>query len=422
MGVGADVSQEGLESQSAYTYYSSVVTVVERLYFLSGPYGGEWIEDEEQHTDWSDSSYFLSHSSLKTDTNAPNSISHSRSVGGPVLGTGSDPRSTDPGLPPSQSSAFHRNPSGQSFASCFEANQSLTPEGPRAALSSSHSPPLSPSGRHLKDGRKFFRSADFAFSSPLSVVVEDPSQQQVQGPDQGPRSVLEPTEEEYPVIEYDLKGVKGRGQHGTGAGPGPGPGPVSALSQSLQQTQNQFHNQNPNNLSLHLPYANDTPGSPLLSPYMKPFGASGSSFGPNATLNPSPSWRHRERERDRGAIRGGSVGGISSLIRMQSTGGSMGGAMGHTHSHTGGSTLSAGHTHTVSGGVDVKAMIGEAKRRSDQRLNTDRQYLHRLAFACVRVGPTGFVWLSNISGKVSDQNLNISTKHNNMIGKCPQNL
>jgi hypothetical protein len=401
MGIGTGASQEGLDTHTAYTSYCSIVTVVERLYFLSAPYGGEWIEDEEQHTDWSDSSYFLSHSSLKTDSTAPNSISHSRSVGGSVLGTGSDPRSTDPGLPPSQSSAFYRNPSGQSFASCFESNQSLTPEGPRAALSSSHSPPLSPSGRHPKDGRKFFRSADFTFSSPLSVVVEDPSQQQVQGLEQGPRSVLEPTEEGHPVIDYDPLGVKGRGQHGTG----PGTGPVSALSQSLQQTQNQLHSQNPSNLSLHVPCANDTPGSPLLSPYMKPFGASGSSFGPNATLNPSPSWRHRERERDRGAIRGGSVGGISSLIRMQSTGGSMSSVMGHPHSHAGGSTLSAGHTHAVSGGVDVKAMIGEAKRRSDQRLNTDRQYLHRLAFACVRVGPTGFVWLSNISGKVSDKHL-----------------
>ena len=407
MGIGRGASQEGLDTHTMYTSYCSVVTVVERLYFLSAPHGAEWIEDEEQHTDWSDSSYFLSHNTLKSDSTALNSISHSRSVGGPVHGAGSDPRSSDPGLPPNQSNAFNRNPSGQSFASCFESNQSLTPEGPKAVLSSSHSPPLSPSGKHYKDGRKFFRSADFTFSSPLSVVVEDPSQQQVQGLiqglGQGPRSVLESTEYGIPGSDYESRGVKGRGLHS------PRTGPVSALSQSLQQNQNQnqnqFHSQNPNNLYLHAPSGSDTPGSPLLSPYMKPFGASGSSFGPNTTLNPSPSWRHRERERDRGAIRGGSVGGISSLIRMQSNGGSMSSIMGHPHSHTGGSTQSAGHTHTASGGVDVKAMIGEAKRRSDQRLNTDRQYLHRLAFACVRVGPTGFVWLSNVSGKVSDKHL-----------------
>ena len=60
----------------------------------------------------------------------------------------------------------------------------------------------------------------------------------------------------------------------------------------------------------------------------------------------------------------------------------------------------SGGTGGGSGGMDVKAMIGEAKRRSDQRLNTDHQYLHRQAFACVRVGPTGFVWLSNNTGKV----------------------
>ena len=44
-----------------YLCYSSVVTVVERLYFLSLPHASEWVEDEEQHTDWAVSSFFLSH-------------------------------------------------------------------------------------------------------------------------------------------------------------------------------------------------------------------------------------------------------------------------------------------------------------------------------------------------------------------------
>jgi hypothetical protein len=63
-------------------------------------------------------------------------------------------------------------------------------------------------------------------------------------------------------------------------------------------------------------------------------------------------------------------------------------------------------------GVDVKAMIGDAKRRSEQRLKTDHQYLHRMAFASVRVGPNGFVWLSNLSGKVSDLNLSLLERDN----------
>jgi hypothetical protein len=86
----------------------------------------------------------------------------------------------------------------------------------------------------------------------------------------------------------------------------------------------------------------------------------------------------------------------------------------------------AGRQSSVST-LDVKAMIGEAKRRSDQRQRRDHQarppappfptsiflcaiaspcraspgqYMHRLAFAAVRVAPSGFVWLLNASGKV----------------------
>ena len=98
------------------------------------------------------------------------------------------------------------------------------------------------------------------------------------------------------------------------------------------------------------------------------------------------------------------MGGISGLIRMQSQGG-MGTMMGHHGAGHVNTSQSVSHLNSLptgggSGGMDVKAMIGEAKRRSDQRLNTDHQYLHRQAFACVRVGPTGFVWLSNNTGKV----------------------
>ena len=59
--------------------------------------------------------------------------------------------------------------------------------------------------------------------------------------------------------------------------------------------------------------------------------------------------------------------------------GSMGGSGGGMGGSGGGS----------GGSMDVRAMIGEAKRRSDQRQKRDRQYLHRSAFAAVRVAPLG---------------------------------
>ena len=51
--------------------------------------------------------------------------------------------------------------------------------------------------------------------------------------------------------------------------------------------------------------------------------------------------------------------------------------------------VSSSSSSTGGGNLDVKAMIGEAKRRSDQRQKRDRQYLHRSAFAAVRVAPLG---------------------------------
>ncbi len=40
---------------------------------------------------------------------------------------------------------------------------------------------------------------------------------------------------------------------------------------------------------------------------------------------------------------------------------------------------------------------------------TDRQYMHRKGFACVRIGAQGFVWLLNSAGRVSDLNV-VTTK------------
>ena len=206
-------------------------------------------------------------------------------------------------------------------------------------------------------------------------------------------------------------------------------GAVSSLSQSIQnisqnnnQNQNNDQNQRRNNvkndyrsgnennyhhhigsfsnnnqdLSLNLPLSTDSPRSPLLTPCIK--SSNGSFIVQNAPQNKSPSWRARDRDRERGTVR--SAGGTGGLSRMQS----LGGGPGINHYSGVGPGPLPNHTgsHMVSGGMDVKAMIGEAKRRSDQRLNTDHQYLNRLAFACVRVGPTGFVWLSNYSGRVSD--------------------
>ncbi len=54
-----------------------------------------------------------------------------------------------------------------------------------------------------------------------------------------------------------------------------------------------------------------------------------------------------------------------------------------------------------------KPFVGNTIRRS--RTTTDRQYMHRKGFACVRIGAQGFVWLLNSAGRVSDLNV-VTTK------------
>ena len=53
-----------------------------------------------------------------------------------------------------------------------------------------------------------------------------------------------------------------------------------------------------------------------------------------------------------------------------------------------------------------KPLFGNTIRRSR---STDRQYMHRKGFACVRIGAQGFVWLLNSAGRVSDVNV-VTTK------------
>ena len=53
-----------------------------------------------------------------------------------------------------------------------------------------------------------------------------------------------------------------------------------------------------------------------------------------------------------------------------------------------------------------KPFVGNTIRRSR---STDRQYMHRKGFACVRIGAQGFVWLLNSAGRVSDLNV-VTTK------------
>ena len=433
---------------STYALYSSVVSVVERLFFLSPPHSAEWIEDEEQHTDWSGSSYFPSNAGSLNGVAFPgirpnestsfsnyNSINPSRSVSGLAFALASSNAGGD--MKSSLDGCYQPYGTGQ-----------ITSNFSRSALSFSQSPPLSPAGAHSRDARKTLRPQDLAFSSSLSAVVEDsPSAYKIQkhmlphtreqetasfqdrssnsnsnnldgnevrgsaGAVAGESQSQSQSHKEQPKVVEGVQGGVGLKSYGS---PVRSSGAISGLSQSLQkQTQNQnqnqnqiqnqsknesnhhqigsFNNNNPG-FSLNLPIPADSPRSPLLSPYMK--SATGSAFVPSAPQNRSPSWRARDRDRDRSTIR--STGGGSGLSRMQS----LGGGPGH-YSGVGPGLGPLPSSHTVSGGMDVKAMIGEAKRRSDQRLKTDHQYLNRMAFACVRVGPTGFVWLSNVSGRVS---------------------
>ena len=464
---------------STYALYSSVVAVVERLYFLSPPNGGEWIEDEEQHTDWAGSSYFPSHNGAQNGVPFPgvrptdsasifnfNSLNPSRSVSGLAFALASSNAGVD---------------TKSILDGCYQPYNSnqITNSFSRSALSFSTSPPLSPVGAQSRDPRKSLRPQDMAFSSSLSAVVEDtPSSANKTQKHVTPHSHIQGQEtasiqdnnnsynnnnnsnsnsnnnssSNSNSNKVDSKGVRGivtagaveKGRErereglshkesvqgtGTGSGAGVGvksygspvrnTGAISGLSQSLQklnqnnQNQNMSQSKNENNdghhqagsltdnnqeFSLNLPIPTDSPRSPLLSPYTKT--NTGSNYIPNAPQNKSPSWRARDRDRDRSAIR--STGATGGLSRMQSLGGGPG--INHYSGVGPGLGPLPGHpgSNIVSGGMDVKAMIGEAKRRSDQRLNTDHQYLHRMAFACVRVGPTGFVWLSNVSGRVSE--------------------
>ena len=418
--VGFEQEKKNIDSPTCYyTLYRSVISTVERIYFISPPYGLGWVEDEEQHTDWSTSSYFLSHPSLSLGGKADQSgvsICPSSSVSGlgTALGFGGV-GDLKPAQSGQKSGVFSRTPSANQSAS--EVTSYFNTDNVKGALPSSLSPPPSPSTRYARDRKKIFRSAETAasFSSLLSVVVEDsplynPSALSVNTAT-AKHCGTAVTDNIHPVSPVRLA-----------------VGPVSALSQSLEYSKQHARNaqivQNEENahraenaqqeqsLSYTFTPLSDSPRSPPLAPYFK--SPLGGSFGPNASLNPSPSWklreRERERDRDRGGARSSGGSGISALVRMQLAGGGVSAntaGTGHPQSTPllgGGSVLSTGQlSHSASGvgGMDVKAMIGEARRRSDQRLNTDHQYLHRLAFACVRVGPTGFVWLSNAAGRVS---------------------
>ena len=396
---------------NGYHWYGSVVTVVERLYFLSVPHGSDWVEDEEQHTDWGESSYFLSH------TGPPGASGMgSGSVSGVKRGSEVFPSF---GVGAGMGSGFVTREGSGVWAGVG---------GVGGGLGGGLGPP-DPLALTLPadDKRLGYRSLSMrSVSTPLTVVSEDfssvrscasssvPSAPlEAEGERQGSNATASTLDAEGPYsaeMAVSGVGIKRVSPHT--------PKKTSGLSQSLrlsQYTGSQLGHSSP---SSPVATMGKTPSSGLLGP----------SFGPNATLAPSPSWRLRER--DRGSNRN-SISGISGLLRMQSMGATMGNIMGHNGGHNMGngghnggmghnmvhnmgggmghnvshvsSALSTGHLNPnpTAGGVDVRAMIGEAKRRSDQRLNTDHQYLHRLAFACVRVGPSGFVWLSNVSGKVS---------------------
>ena len=170
---------------STYALYTSVVTVVERLYFLSLPHSAEWVEDEEQHTDWANSSYFASNS----NTISPNGAlfpgvrpSDSASVSNfgsmnptprPVSGLGFALASSNAAHAAHAAHTGHdQKPSFDGYLPAYHSSQ-ITSSFSRNALSFSHSPPLSPVGAHARDPRKTLRPVDAAFPTSLSAVVED---------------------------------------------------------------------------------------------------------------------------------------------------------------------------------------------------------------------------------------------------------
>ena len=80
------------------------------------------------------------------------------------------------------------------------------------------------------------------------------------------------------------------------------------------------------------------------------------------------------------------------------------------------STFSISLLHEVESSANVnttltisnygKTFVGNTIRRLR---STDRQYMHRKGFACVRIGAQGFVWLLNSAGRVTDLNV-VTTK------------
>lgn len=67
----------------------------------------------------------------------------------------------------------------------------------------------------------------------------------------------------------------------------------------------------------------------------------------------------------------------------------------------------SGNSRGIASGVSASsehpsraaAIVNEARKR---RANLDRQYMHRMAYACVRVGAMGVVWLLNSSARLND--------------------
>ena len=374
-----------------YLCYSSVVTVVERLYFLSLPHASEWVEDEEQHTDWAVSSFFLSHAPGLSPMSVPIPAIDRLSMGL----KSNHPNATGAGTGAHNIAQAHFDASEVGSMSdkessirtgCNNYSDIVFPMEQSISSASTRTPvyPLS-----LTLPREFERN-DGLLNRGLYLNRRS---EENSNPRLNRDSNRDYTNSEGSMTTMTVSPVKGSN-------------PVSTLPLSLRSNKTQ-NNQFPSPVPS---------SSPLISAYGKTLGVT--SLGP--ALSPSPSWRLREREKDRGARTG--TGGISGLIRMQSMGTT---GQSHSHGHVGvgghnNNSQSTGHLlghlnpGTAGGGMDVRAMIGEAKRRSDQRLNTDHQYLHRMAYACVRVGPNGFVWLSNNTGKVSDLNLSAERENLNL--------
>ena len=80
------------------------------------------------------------------------------------------------------------------------------------------------------------------------------------------------------------------------------------------------------------------------------------------------------------------------------------GVDGHTTLHTGPISASNPHHPTLTYPISTIPTIPTLKttQTAVQSQSPDRQYMHRQAVACVRVGACGFVWLLNSSARVND--------------------